>query len=103
MRAYRYPTSQIDVIEEMVKELLEQKVIHNNNSLFAVPTNCVGRYQLIVLVKKKYEGWRMCIDYRNLNKVTFKNKFHIPIIKELLDELYGTQYISKIDLKLWYH
>lgn len=85
---------QKDVIEEMVQELLDQGVIRHNNNSFAAP---------IVLVKKKDGGWRMCVDYRSLNKATIKDKFSIPVIEELLDELQGTKFFSKIDLKSGYH
>jgi len=57
----------------------------------------------VVLVGKKDRTWRRCVDYRELNKNTVKNKFSILIIEELLDELAGTSIYSKIDLRVGYH
>jgi hypothetical protein len=57
----------------------------------------------VILVKKKNGTLRMCIDYRDLNKNTINNMYPIPRIYELMDELRGEKYFSKIDLRTWYY
>ena len=56
-----------------------------------------------MMVKKKDGTWRRCIDYRALNKITVRNRYQIPQIDDLLDQLKGAKFLSKIDLKSGYH
>ncbi|GJT89995.1 reverse transcriptase [Tanacetum coccineum] len=90
IRPYRHPPNQKDAVELMVKELLDSWVIRNSQSPFSSP---------IVMVKKKDGSWRMCVDYKQLNKQTVNDKFPILVIEELIDELNGAKVFSKLDLR----
>ena len=83
-----------DEIKRQIQELLQKVHIRLSSS---------PRGSSIVLVQKKDGAWRLYIDYRALNKINVRNKYPIPRIDDLLDQLKGAKYFSKIDLKLAYH
>ena len=91
---YHQPKSYKDEIEKAIRNLLEMGHIRPCSSHFA---------SSVVLVKKKNGTMRFCIDYRALNKKAIKNRYPIPQIDELMDELRGANYFLKIDLHLGYN
>jgi hypothetical protein len=77
-----------------LKDFLDKGYIHPSSSLWGCPA---------LFVKKKDEAIRLCVDYRSVNVVTIKNKYPLPHINILFDQLAGAQVFSKIDLRSGYH
>jgi hypothetical protein len=89
-RPYRMSVDELAELKKQLEELISKGYIRPSASPWGSP---------VLFVKKKDGSMRMCIDYRNLNAVTIKNKYPLPRIDDLLDQLRGAKYFSKIDLR----
>ncbi|GKA87700.1 putative reverse transcriptase domain-containing protein [Tanacetum coccineum] len=91
---YRLAPSEMQELSEKIQELQDKGFIRTSHSPWGAS---------VLFVKKKDSSLRMCIDYRELNKLTVKNRYLLPRIDELFDQLQGVRYFSKIDIQSGYH
>ncbi|KAM0025819.1 putative nucleotidyltransferase, Ribonuclease H [Helianthus debilis subsp. tardiflorus] len=91
---YRLSPTEMLELKRQLDELLSKGFIQPSSSPWGAP---------VLFVKKKDGSMRMCFDYRELNKVTIKNRYPLPRIDDLFDQLQGAKYFSKIDLRSGYH
>ncbi|GJS90546.1 hypothetical protein Tco_0773182 [Tanacetum coccineum] len=89
---YHLAPSELEELSGQLKELQDKGFIQPSSSPWGAP---------VLFMKKKDGSFRMCIDYRELNKLTVKNRYPLPRIDDLFDQLQGLQFFSKIDLRRW--
>jgi hypothetical protein len=93
-RPYRMPMNELEELKKQIAELQAKGFIRPSSSPWGAP---------VLFVEKKDGTQRMCVDYRSLNEVTIKNKYPLPRIKDLFDQMKGASIFSKIDLRSGYH
>jgi hypothetical protein len=86
---YRMSTPELQELKIQLMELLDLGLIHPSVSLWGAP---------VIFIRKKDGSWRLCIDYRQLNKAMIKNQYALPRIDDLFDQMKGATVFSKIDL-----
>ncbi|WMV42471.1 hypothetical protein MTR67_035856 [Solanum verrucosum] len=91
---YRMAPTELRELKAQIQELIDKGFIRPSAS---------PRSAAVLFVKKKDDSMRMCIDYRQLNKVTILNKYSLPRIDDFFDQLQGASVFSKIDLRSGYH
>jgi hypothetical protein len=92
--AYRMAPLELAEVKQQIEELMQKQFIRLSASAWGAP---------VLLVKKKDGKLRLCVDYRELNKLTVKNKYPPPQINDLFDQLGEAKVFSKIDLRSGYH
>jgi hypothetical protein len=93
-RPYRMPVNELVGLKKQIAKLKSMGFIHPSSSPWGAP---------MLFVEKKDGTQRMCVDYRSLNEVTIKNKYPLPRIEDLFDQMKGASVFSKIDLRSGYH
>ena len=88
------PPQEFEELKKQIRELQAHGFIRPSSSPWEAPA---------FFVEKKDGTLRMCVDYRSLNEVTIKNKYPLPMINDLFDQLEGATVFSKIDLRSGYH
>jgi hypothetical protein len=91
---YRMSTLELVELKLQLKEMMDKGYIRPNVSPWGAP---------VLFVKNKDDALRLCIDYRQLNKTTIKNKYLLPRIDDLFDQLRGASIFSKIDIRSGYY
>jgi len=91
---YRMAPTELEILKKQLQEYSDKGLIRPSTSPWGAP---------VLLANKKDGGKRLCIDYRELNKVTIKNKYPLPRIDDLFDQLHGARVFSKLDLQSGYH
>nr|GFB71924.1 putative reverse transcriptase domain, aspartic peptidase domain protein [Tanacetum cinerariifolium] len=91
---YRMAPIELKELKDQLQELLERGFIHPSVSPWGAP---------VLFVKKKDGSMRLCINYHELNKITIRNRYPLPRIDDLFDQLQGAMHFSKIDLRSGYH
>jgi len=94
MAPYRMAPAELVELKKQIEELMEKQFIRPSTSPWGAP---------MLLVKKKDGSSCLCVDFRQLNKMTIKNKYPLPRFDDLMDQLHGSLMFSKIDLRLGYH
>jgi hypothetical protein len=94
VRPYCYPASHKDELERQCTTMLAPGLIQRSTSVFS---------SLVLLVKKVDGTWHFCVDYRALNAITIKDAYPTLMVDELLDELHGARFFTKLDLCSGYH
>jgi hypothetical protein len=93
-RPYRMPVNELVELKKQIAELQSKGFIYPSSSPWGAP---------MLFIEKKDETQWMCVDYRTLNEVTIKNKYHLIRIEDLFDQMKGASVFSKIDLRSGYH
>jgi hypothetical protein len=93
-RPYRMPVNELVELKKQIAELQAKEFIRPSSSPWGAP---------VLFVEKKDGTQWMCVDYQSLNEVTIKNKYPLPRIEDLFDQIKGASIFSKIDLRSGYH